>query len=429
MSFLPIIVALILFFLNMPVALALAVATVLYFGFINTTMPVDLIIQRMVVSNESFILTAVPFFTTAGVVMNYAGISSRLMGLADALAGHLKGGLAQVNVVLNALLGGPSGSGLADAAAITKMLGPEMIKKGYSAPFTASLTASGATLGPILPPGIPLLVYAFLADVSVDAMFLGGIIPGLLMTAALMLAVGFTAKQRGWAPYRDKRASAKEVLVQTRDSLWALFLPFGLIMGLRIGLFTPTEAGAMTVLYGVVVGAFIYRELKVEHLPPIIVESVLSSAAIMLIIAVASAFGYYLSWERIPQQVTGFLVGISSHPWVFLLIVNLFLLVCGMFMEGTALLIILTPLLLPVAKQMGIDPVHFGIVIIVNMVIGGVTPPFGTMMFLTCALLKVKVVDYAREGFIFILALIAVLFLITYIPDLVTILPNLFAAK
>jgi tripartite ATP-independent transporter DctM subunit len=200
-------------------------------------------------------------------------------------------------------------------------------------------------------------------------------------------------------------------------------------MGLRIGLFTPTEAGAMTVLYALVVGAFIYRELKSEHLPPIILESVLSTAAIMLIIAAASAFGYYLSWERIPQQVTAFLIGVSANPWVFLLIVNLFLLFCGMFMDGGALLIILTPLLLPVAKQLGIDPVHFGIVMIVNLVIGGVTPPFGTMMFLTCALLKVKIADFAREGLIFILALIAVLFLITYIPSLVTVLPHLFAAK
>jgi tripartite ATP-independent transporter DctM subunit len=351
MSFLPLILMVVLFFLNMPVALALCVATLVYFGFMNSEMPVNLIIQRLVASNESFVMMAIPYFVAAGAVMNYAGISSRL------------------------------------------------------------------------------IIYAFIADVSVERMFLGAIVPGILMTIALMLAVGYLARKRNYAAYRETRASTKEVLLQLKESSWALFLPFGLILGLRLGMFTPTEAGAVTVAYAVVVGAFIYRELKVEHIPRIVLESVFGTAAIMLIIAAASAFGYYLSWERIPQQAMQFLGHVSASPWVMLLVINLFLLFVGMFFEGTAALIILTPLLLPVTKQLGIDPIHFGVVMVVNLVIGGVTPPFGTMMFLTCALLNVKIADFTREGILFILALVAVLFLITYVPDLVALVPNLLVGK
>ncbi len=343
MALLPIVVLFILFSLNIPVAFSLLTATLVYFNFINTQMPVDMIFQRLIASAESFPLLAVPFFITAGAVMNDAGISSRLMDMAEVLSGHLRGGLAQVNVVLSTLMGGVSGSANADAAMESKILVPQMVKRGFPLDFSGAITAASAVISPIIPPGIGLIIYAFLANVSVGKMFVAGYLPGLLMCAALMIAVHIISKKRGYEPIRQKRASLKEILVQVRRSSWALFLPFGIILGLRFGMFTPTEAGAMSVFYSALVGFFVYRELKIEHIPKILVESVLGTAGVMLIICAASAFGYYMSWERLPQLISECLIGLTSNPIILLFIINLFLLFIGMFIEGTASLIILTP--------------------------------------------------------------------------------------
>jgi len=429
MGFVPIAILFILFGLNVPVAFSLILSTLVYFLFINTSMPVDMIFQRMIASAESFPLLAVPFFITAGAVMNYSGISSKLMAMAEVMTGHMVGGLAQVNVVLSTLMGGVSGSANADAAMESKILVPEMVKRGYSPSFSAAVTAASATISPIIPPGIGLILYAFMANASVGKMFLGGYIPGLLMCVGLMLVVHIVSKKRGYVPSREKRATVKEVLHQIKDSAWALFLPFGIILGLRFGMFTPTEAGAMTVFYSVFVGAFVYRELKFKHIPNILVESVLGTSAVMLIIVAASAFGYYMSWERLPQAISAYLTGITKNPYLFLFIINMFLLFIGMFIEGTASLIILTPLLVPTVTALGIDPIHFGIIMVVNLTIGGVTPPFGTLMFLTCSIIGIKVTEFIKDALPLIAALIFVLFLITYVPGFVTFLPNLIMAK
>lgn len=429
MGFIPIAVMFTLFALNVPVAFSLILSTLVYFLFINTNMPVDMIFQRMIASAESFPLLAVPFFITAGAVMNYSGISSRLMAMADVMTGHMVGGLAQINVVLSTLMGGVSGSANADAAMESKILVPEMVKRGYSPSFSAAVTAASATISPIIPPGIGLILYAFMANASVGKMFLGGYIPGILMCVSLMIVVHVVSKKRGYVPSRERRATAKEVLLQLKDSSWALFLPFGIILGLRFGMFTPTEAGAMTVLYSVLVGGFIYRELKFKHVPSILVESVLGTSAVMLIIVAASAFGYYMSWERLPQAISAYLTGVTKNPVIFLFIINMFLLFIGMFIEGTASLIILTPLLVPTVVALGIDPIHFGLVMVVNLTIGGVTPPFGTLMFLTCSIVNVKITEFIKDALPLIAALIFVLFLITYIPGLVTFLPNLLMSK
>jgi tripartite ATP-independent transporter DctM subunit len=425
MGFLPIFVLFFFFALNLPVAFSLITATLTYFLFINTSMPVDLIFQRMISSAESFPLLAVPFFITAGAVMNYSGISSRLMDMAEVLSGHLRGGLAQVNVVLSTLMGGVSGSANADAAMESKILVPQMIKRGMSPAFSAAVTASSSVISPIIPPGIGLIIYAFIANASVGKMFIAGYVPGLMMCIALMITVSIVAKRRGYEPTRERRASFGEIFRQFRHSSWALFLPFGIILGLRFGMFTPTEAGAMTVVYSLIVGFFVYKELRIEHLPTIIVESVLGTAAVMLIICAASAFGYYMSWEQLPQKVTEHLLTITKNPMLLLLIINAFLLFIGMFIEGTASLIILTPLFVPALAALGIDPIHFGIVMVVNLTIGGVTPPFGTLMFLVCSILNIPLTDFIKEVIPFIIALIIVLFIITFIPGLVTFLPNL----
>lgn len=425
MAFVPVIVVFVLYFSGIPIAYALFASSLMYFGFINTGSPVDLILQRFITSAQSFPLLAIPFFVMAGSIMNYAGISTKLMSFADVLTGHLPGGLAQVNVLLSMLMGGVSGSANADAAMQSKMLVPEMEKRGYSKGFSAAITAASSAVTPVIPPGINLIVYALIASVSVGKMFMAGYVPGFLMAICLMVAVHIISRKRNYAPTRDKRATAGELLKQAIDSIWALLFPFGIIMGLRIGLFTPSECGAVAVLYCTIVGAFIYKNLKMEHVPLILKETIDGTSSVVLIIVAANVFGYYLTWERIPQMMASLLLGITQNKYVMLLIINLLFLVVGMFLEGGAAIIILAPLLVPVIKEVGIDPIHFGLVCIVNIMIGGLTPPFGSMMFTCCSITGCELNEFIKECIPFIIALLVALLIVTYIPGLTLFIPNL----
>ncbi len=426
MVFFPMVILFVFFALNIPVAYCLMVSALSYFVFCPTGMPANVVIQRMIASAESFPMLAIPFFILAGTIMTYSGISSSLMSFAECLTGHMAGGLGQVNVLLSAMMGGVSGSSNADAAMQAKMLVPEMEKRGYGKGFSAAVTAASACITPVIPPGITLILYAFMAEVSVSKMFIAGYVPGILITIALMIVVTIVSRKKGYKPVRERMAPAGEIGREFVRSLWALFMPFGLILGLRIGIFTASEAGAVSVVYCLLVGFFVYKELKLEMLPQIIKESVCSTCSVMLIIVSASAFSYYMSWERIPQVITEMLTSVTTSPVGLLLIINVFLLILGMFLEGTASLIILTPLLLPVAKSLGIDPIHLGIVMVVNITMGGMTPPFGTLIFVVCSTLKLNVTEFVKESLPFIAALILVLLLITYCPPLVTTLPDLF---
>ncbi len=425
MAFLPVIVVFILYFSGIPIAFALFAATLLYFGVLNTGSPTDLILQKFITSTQSFPMLAIPFFVMAGSIMNYAGISNKLMSFADVLTGHMKGGLAQVNVLLSMLMGGVSGSANADAAMQCKMLVPEMEKRGYSKGFSAAITAASSAVTPVIPPGINLIVYALIAGVSVGKVFMAGYVPGIFMAICLMITVHFISKKRNYAPSREKRASGGELLHQAIDSIWALLFPFGIILGLRIGLFTPSEAGAVAVLYCTVVGAFIYKELKPEHFPKVIRETIEGTSSVMLIIVAANVFGYYMSWERIPQMLTELLLGITQNKYVMLMIINVLLLILGMFLEGGAALIILAPLLVPVVKGLGVDLVHVGLVCIVNIMIGGLTPPFGSMMFTCSSITGCELGEFVRECIPFIIALLVALLIVTYFPALTMFVPNL----
>lgn len=425
MAFVPIILAFVLYFSGIPIAFALFSSSLFYFGVMTTGSPPDLILQKFISSTTSFPLLAIPFFVMAGSIMNYAGISSKLMSFAEVLTGHMPGGLAQVNVLLSMLMGGVSGSANADCAMESKMLVPEMEKRGYDKGFSAAITAASSAVTPVIPPGINLIVYALIAKVSVGKMFLAGYIPGILMALCLMVTVHFISIRRGYKPIRDKRASGKEILKQGLDSIWALLFPFGIIMLLRIGVITPSETGAVAALYCFIVGAFVYRKLKPSDFPVIMKETIQGTASVILIIVAANVFGYYLTWERIPQMLTKLLLGITHNKWVFLMIVNAILLVLGMFLEGGAALIILAPLLCPVAQQLGIDLIHFGLVCIVNIMIGGLTPPFGSMMFTTCQITGCKLSVFIREALPMILALMVALILVTYLPWISTVIPDL----
>lgn len=423
-SYIPAILVLVLYFTGLPIAFALFGSTIFFFAFIETGTPVALLLQKFVTSTQSFPLLAIPFFVMSGSIMNYSGISGKLMQFADVLTGHLPGGLAQSNVLLSMLMGGVSGSANADAAMESKLLVPEMEKRGMGKAFSTAITAASSAVTPVIPPGINLIVYALIANCSVGRMFAAGYVPGVLMTLSLMVTVHVISKKRGYASTRPRRATPKELALQAIDSIWALLFPFGIIFGMRAGLFTPSEAGAIAVLYTIVVGKFIYKNLKKEHIIPILKETVYGTATVVLIIVAANVFGYYLNYARIPQSLTAFLLNITKNKYVMLMIFNILLLVLGMFLEGGAALIILAPLLVPVITSLGVDVIHFGLVCIVNIMIGGLTPPFGSMMFTCCGITDCKVGDFVKECIPFMIALLITLLLITYIPWFTLVVPN-----
>jgi tripartite ATP-independent transporter DctM subunit len=428
MEYLPILLMFVLFALNIPVAFGMGVAALVYFVF-AADLPLGTFIQRLTSVTGSFPLLAVPFFILAGSIMNYAGITRRLMALADALVGHWMGGIAQVNILLSTLMGGLSASALADAAMQAKMLGPEMIKRGIAPGFAAAITACAAVITPIIPPGIGLIIYGYLADQSVGRLFIGGVIPGLMLCAALMITTYLISRHRNYRPLRTKFVSFGELGIAFRDALWALSIPLFIVLGIRDGVFTPTEAGAICVLYAAFIGIFVHRELKWRDIPAIITEATVGTSATMIIVAAAAAFGYYMTWEDVPTRIASSLVGVTNEPWLLLLVINLMLVVVGMLVETTSAIILLTPILVPAVMKLGIDPIHFGLILVVNLTIGGVTPPVGTVMYVSCSILRVPLNRFTVEALPLILAMFAVLFVITYFPQAVLFLPDLWMGK
>ena len=421
----PIALLFLLFFLKIPVAFAMLMASAAYYLFSPDSMNITMMIQKMVAANSSFTYLAIPFFTCAGVIFNYSGISRRLMNLAECLVGHMVGGLGHVNIVLSALMGGLSGSANADAALERKMLVPEMERLGYGRAFSCVVTAASSCITPIIPPGIILILYATASNVSIGRMFTAGYLPGLVMMILLMALTYWISKRRGYKPSREKRASAGELGKTTLDAVWALFVPFGIVMGLRFGIFTPTEAGAICIVYAALVGIFVYKELKPEHLGAIVMESVTATAGVMFILAGAQAFSSYLTWERLPNMISEFMIRSINSPVAFLLMVNVLLLAVGCFFDGGAAMILLAPLLVPAAESLHIDLIHFGIILSINLTIAGFTPPFGSMMFVTTSIAGVKIEDYTKEALRYIACMVLVLLMITFIPQITLIVPNL----
>ena len=424
-AWIPIVIMFALFFLRVPVSYGMVISAAVYLLFGEGSMNVITIVQRMQASQESFVYLAIPFFTCAGVVFNYCGITRRLMNLAELLVGHLTGGLGHVNCVLSALMGGLSGSANADSAMETKMLVPEMERLGYGRAFSCAVTAASSCITPIIPPGIILILYATASNVSVAKMFYAGYIPGLIIMVTLMVVVYFVSKKRSYKPSRKRIGTPKEFGKALKEAIWALMIPFGILFGLRLGMFTPTEAGAICIVYAILVGAFIYRELKWEHIIPIIEETVEATAGIMFILAGANAFSAYLTWESLPQRVSAVIATICSQPWQFLLLCNVLLLILGMFFDGGAAMILVAPLLVPAAESFDIDLIHFGIVMCINLTMAGFTPPFGSQMFITTSIAGVKIEDYAKEALPFIGALIGVLLLLTFVPGIILLGPKL----
>ncbi len=412
---------LLLLFLGMPVAFAMAIAAVLTLLSLGDV-SLLLVPQRMYLSLNSFPLLAVPFFILAGELMNVGGITKRIVAFAGALVGHFRGGLGHVNVVANMIMAGVSGSASADAVAIGSVMIPAMIQAGYPAPFAAGLTASAATIGPIIPPSIVMVIYGSMTGVSIGAMFLGGIIPGVLIGFGLMGIVWLYAKRRGWP--REARVTGREVWRRFRDAFWALLPPFIIVGGILSGVFTATEAGVVACLYSGFVGFVVYRELTWEKLWNILLNAAITTSVPMIIVAGASVFGWVLARQRFANMMVDFVIDLTTSPLVAYLIIVAILLFIGLFVEALAAILIFVPVLLPIGQRFGFDPVHYALVIIIAMLIGTVTPPVGLQLYIASAISRVpvpKVVVWPFVG-----AMTAVLILIVLLPATVTWIPNFF---
>jgi tripartite ATP-independent transporter DctM subunit len=412
------------FFLLVAVGTPVAVAMIASSGFViwQEGIPLSIVAQRVFAGLQSFPLLAVPLFTLAGSLMNESGISERLFAFTRAIVGHIRGGLAQTAIVGNVFLSGISGSSIADTAATTRVLVPQLEQNGYSRAFGAALSASAGTLGPIIPPSILMVLYAWQANVSLGALFIAGVIPGVVMAGSMAAVIMILARIRHYPTSGAFRAS---LLWSTfKRAIWALLMPVIIIVGFRLGAVTATEIAGIAALYAALVGILVYRTLRWSSLPRILTTTARETAVILIIAGAASPFSWILGIEQAPQLVVSTLTAVSSESWVILLILNVALLVVGMFVETIAVMIILVPILIPLLNTLGIDLVHFGIVLLVNLVIGQLTPPVGVLLFVSITIAKVTMAQILREIWPFFLGLLAALGLITYMPALSTWLPH-----
>ena len=410
-------------FLKVPVFVSVLGGAMIYF-ILNPDINAVVFAQKAIVGTESINLLAIPFFVCAGVFMNYTGVTKRIMDFCAAITGRMVGGLAQVNVLLSTLMGGLSGSNLADAAMEAKMLVPEMEKHGFSKEFSSVVTAASAMITPLIPPGIAMILYGCIADVSIGKLFVSGLGVGTLLCVTMMILVHFVSKKRGYVPIRKNKLTTVEFMAAFKPAILPLCLPIIIIGGIRIGVFTASEAGAISIIYACILG-LIYREMKLKNLAKGLRETICTTACIMLIVSAASVFSWILTRERVPQTLTEYMMKVIDNKYVFLLCVNIFLLIVGMFIEGNASMIILVPLLAPIAKNYGINEIHFAMTYIFNNAIGAFSPPMGTLMFVTCGVTKCKTGLFIKEAIPFYVLLLIDLLVITYIPWVTTFLVDL----
>jgi len=414
----------VLLLFSVPIAVSLGIASTIAL-LVSGKVSASYVPQGLVTSIDSFPLMAVPFFILAGDLMGQGGLSHRLIKVGRMLFGRYTGGMAIIAVVTCIFFAAISGSGPATVAAVGTILLPAMAKDGYRPSFSSGLVSCAGSLGVIIPPSIPMVIYATSANVSVSKMFMAGVIPGLLIGLTLILYAWVQSRKDGQKP-GDYRPSGREMIAVLNEAKWALLVPVIILGGIYGGVFTPTEAAAVGVIYGFIVGAFIYRELDLKGLYKIFAGSALTSATIMLIVGTATIFGRALAIERVPVMLANAITSAVDQPWLLLLAINVILLVVGTFMETIAAIIILTPILLPLVTALGISPEHFGIVMIVNLAIGMITPPVGVNLFVASRVAGLSLETVVRGVITPMLLMIAVLLIITYVPALSLALPALF---
>ncbi len=419
----------VLLFLNMPVAFAIAISSLLYFLTVPD-LPSFLAFQQMATGTQSFPLLAVPFFVLAGHILNVSGITSRLVHFSNLLTGHLVGGLAHVSIVLSTMMGGISGSATADAAMQSRILTNDMMKRGYSKGYSVGVIGVSSLITGTLPPSIGLILYGFIGGVSISKLFIAGIVPGILMAITLMIAAYVVAKKNGYDQNINyEKPSFKEVIEGFKGSIWALLFPVILIVGIRFGIFSASEGGAVAVVYAIIVGTLFHKELTWKKLKKSLHDAVGDNAMIMLIIAAAGILGYVIAYENLPRTASQFVTGITENPTLLLFIILTFTFVVGLFMEATAVTLLMTPIFLPVIIQAGIDPVHFGLLMIILITMGGMTPPVGVTMFAVCSITKTSVKDFTKGALPFLGAVILLIIVLALFPQIILFLPEVLLAS
>lgn len=409
--------------MGVPIAFVMGITAML--ALIVLGIPLHSIPQRLFTGMDSFPIMAVPFFILSGDLMNEAKITDRIIEFSKLLVGKIQGGLGHVSIVGSMFFAGISGSAVADASALGSIMIPAMEKEGYEKHYASAIIASAAVIGPIIPPSIPMVVFALITNLSVGALFLGGVFPGVLIGLGLMGINYFVARKRGYGWVEGK--VTLRVLYQTfLGAFIPMLMPLIIIGGILGGIFTPTEAAAVAVAYALLVGFFVLRTLSFKALPRVFYRSAVATGTILIVMGLANAFAWVLATQQVPQKVSEFLFSISKNPLVFLFLVNIFLLIVGCLMEGLAAIIIIVPILMPMVAQLGINPLHFGLVVVVNMMIGLITPPMGLCLFVVCGISKVKIGPLFKEVIPFLIVEIIVLFIITYFSWFTLTLPRLF---
>lgn len=410
--------------LGMPVAFAIGISGFVFF-IQQPTLPFTMPAQLILSQTQNFTLLAIPTFIFAGNLMNNTGITKRLVNFASVLVGHKPGALAHTSVVLSTLMGGVSGSAIADAAMDARILGPDMTKQGYAPGYSAGIHGFSALIVISIPPSIGLVLYGSIGEVSIGRLFAGGIVPGLLMMFFLMITVSITSKKKGYLPINKEKAPLKEMLTTFFRSIWAILFPIILLVSLRSGLLLPSEVGALAAIYACIIGIAVYRELTWERFKDAILNTILDVGMIMYLVALSGLVSYGLTWEMIPQTLSQFILGLSGNPIFIISIILLFLLLLGTAMDSTVMILLLTSILIPVVKAIGVDLVFFGVIMVITCAIGLLTPPVGVAMYSVCSVMGCSIQEYIEESWPFFIAVIFVVILCVLFPGLITFVPNL----
>ncbi len=415
----------VLLLLNVPIALSLGVSSLI--AMMAAELPMDMYPMQIYANISKFTLLAIPFFMLAGNTMERAGISEKLINLANAFVGHKRGGLAIVGVITSCFFAAISGSGPATVASLGVIIIPAMINAGYSKGMSSALMATAGGIGIIIPPSIPFVIYGAIAGVSIGKIFIAGIVPGILMGIALVVASLMMVNKMDIEP--QPKASGKEKWLALKEAFWGLMMPVIILGGIYGGFFTPTEAAAVAAVYGILVGIIVYRKLKLSDLHELMVESAIGSAVVMFIVAAAGLFAWFCTTTGISDMASDALLSVSGSKTIFLLLVNVILLIAGCFLDAPSALYIFTPIMLPVAIQLGYDPVALGVVMTVNLAIGMITPPVGVNLYVACGVSKISLGHISKSVVPYLIASLIVLFLITYVPDIIMFLPNMMGIK
>jgi len=412
-----------LIIIGLPIAVSMGLTAVIFFVVLGEVDALSMVPARMYSTTTGFPLLAIPFFILTGQLMNTGGITHRLFRFAQCLVGHIKGGLGHVNVVNSMIFAGMSGAAVADAAGIGMVEMEAMTKAGFDRRFSAAVTSASSTIGPIIPPSVPFVIFGSITGTSVGRLFLGGFIPGFIMGIAMMITVYIISDRRGYP--KERRATLRQLFDSALGASSAMVTPVIIIGGILVGIFTPTEASVAAAVYAFILTVFVYKEIPLKHLPQVLWETLEHTIRVMFIISAAGIFGWLLIHQRVPDTVIKGLLSLSENPWVIFLIINIILLVLGCFMEGISIMLLTIPVFMPLITKVGIDPVHFGVVMTLNLMIGLLTPPVGMVLYAVSSVGRVPLWELASELKWYIVALMGCLGLITYIPVLVTWVPNL----